>query len=102
MNTAYQEINWHRRSLSNTLEISQQHNLTFDFDRTLEHARIQELMEYIRKLEDAARESSSSRAQKSSTKFIERVGRTRKVAVKVPLGKTTHKTSPSSNSSSSS
>ena len=39
MNIAYQEINRHRRSLSNSLEIAQQHNLKFDFDRTLEHAR---------------------------------------------------------------
>ena len=54
MNIAYQEINRHRRSLSNSLEIAQQRNLKFDFDRTLEHARIQEFMEHIHKLKDAA------------------------------------------------
>ena len=41
MNMAYQEINRH------SLEIAQQHNLKFNFDRTLEHARIQDLMEHI-------------------------------------------------------
>ena len=49
---AYQEINRQQRSLSNSLKIAQQHNLKFNFDRTPEQARIQELMEHIHKLED--------------------------------------------------
>ena len=54
MNMAYQEINQHRRSLSRSLEIAQQHNLRFNFDRTLEQARIEELREHIHKIEDNA------------------------------------------------
>ena len=37
---AYQEINRHRRSLSSSLEAAQQHNLKFNFDRTLVQAQI--------------------------------------------------------------
>ena len=64
---AYQEINRHRRSLSSSLEIAQQHNLKFNFDRTPEQARIQELMEHIHKLKDTAQEKSNSKAKKSKS-----------------------------------
>ena len=89
---AYQEINQHRRSLGSSLEIAQQHNLKFNFDRTPEQARIQELMDHIRKLEDTAGEKSSSRAEKSSPKVKKHVGRTKRVAVKVSSSKTAFRT----------
>ena len=96
---AYQEINWQRRSFSNSLEIAQQHNLRFNFYKTLEEARIEELMEHIRKLEDTAGEKSSSSTEKSSPKIKERAGRTKRVAVKVSSSRAARKTPPSPNSS---
>ena len=63
---AYQEINRLRRSLSDNLEIAQQHGLRYSFDRTPEQTRIEELMDHIHKLEDSARGKSSSRAVKNS------------------------------------
>ena len=97
---AYQEINLHRRSLSSSLEIAQQHNLKFNFVKTPEQARIQELMKQIHKLEDTARKKSSSRAEKSSPKVKECASRTKKVAMKVSSGRTARRTPPSPNSSS--
>ena len=95
----YQEINRKWRALSNSLEIAQQHNLRFNFDRTLEQARIEELIEHIHKLEDTAQEKSNSRAKKSSPRVKERVRRTKKVIVKVSSSRATRRTSPSPNSS---
>ena len=77
-------------------------NLRINFDRTPEHARIQELMEHIHKLEDIARERSNSRAEKSSPKVKERAGRIKKVAVKVSSGRIARRTPRSPNSSSNS
>ena len=59
-------------------------------------------MEHIHKLEDAVRERSSSRAEKSSPKVTEWVGRVKKVVVKVSSGRTARRRSPSSNTPSSS
>ena len=63
---AYQEINHQRRILSNNLEIAQQHNLKYSFDRTLEQTRIEELMDHIHKLEEVAQEKTTSKAEKSN------------------------------------
>ena len=63
---AYQEINRQRRILSDNLEIIQQYNLEYSFDRTPEQTRIEKLMDHICKLEDAAREKTTSRAEKTS------------------------------------
>ena len=94
MNMAYQEINRHWRSLNNSLDIAQQHNLRFNFDRTLEQGCIQELMEHIHKLEDTARvksnfraEKSSSRAEKSSPRVKERARRSKRITVKISSGR---------------
>ena len=65
---AYQEINRQRRILSDNLEIIQQYNLEYSFDRTPEQTRIEKLMDHICKLEDAAREKTTSKAEKSSHK----------------------------------
>ena len=65
---AYQEINRQRRILSDHLEIAQQHNLRFNFDRTPEQAWIEELMDHIHKLENTAREKSDDRVEKSSSR----------------------------------
>ena len=94
MNMAYQEINQHRRSLSHILKTAQQHNLRFNFDRTLEQGRIEELKEHICMLEVTAQEKIiskaekiSSRAEKSSHRVKERAGRSKRVAVKIPSGR---------------
>ena len=53
VNMAYQEMNQHRWSLNRSLETAQQHNLRFNFERTLEQARIKEQRYHIHKIEDS-------------------------------------------------
>ena len=96
---AYQEINRQRRILSNSLEIAQQHNLRFNFDRTLKQAQIEELMDHIHKLEDTVREKNSAKIEKSSSRVKERAGRTKRVIVKISLSRAACETPLSPNSS---
>ena len=83
MNMAYQEMNQHQRSLSRSLETAQQYNLRFNFDKTLEQARIEELRDHIHKIEDSTQGKISSRAKKSSPIIKARAKRTKRVAVKI-------------------
>ena len=89
---AYQEINSQRRILSDNLEIAQQHSLRYSFDMTPEDTRIEELMDHIHKLEDATREKTTSKAEKSSHKVKERASRTKRYAHKIPSGRATQQT----------
>ena len=70
-----------RRLLSDNYDIAQQHDVRYPIYRSPEQSRIEELLAHIRKLEDAAREKSSSKAEKgglkagkSSYKVKERAG----------------------------
>ena len=87
MKMTYEKINRQRRMLCNDLEIAQQHHLDYSFDRTPEHARIEELMDHIRKIESFAREKSSSKVARSSPATKECSRRTKKVAIKIPSSK---------------
>ena len=95
---ANQEIKRLWKTLSDNYDIAQQHDVRYSICRAPEQARIEELMDHIRKLESSAQGKSNSRAVKSSPITKEHSKRTKRATVKVPSGKPTSKAhlSPSS------
>ena len=89
---AYQEINHLRKILSDNNDIAQHHDIRYSICRAPEQTRIEKLMDNIHKLENAARWKSNSKADKNSPITKERTKRTKRVAMKIPLSKSTSDT----------